>query len=184
MAIINRLARLFKADFNAILDQVEEPQALLRLAIRDMEEDLQQTEVYRQQAQVDTDELIQRKGELERSLTEHAIALDTCFEAGKKDLAREVIKRKLETERLFERLVARLEASEKAVEGLKKISGDNNATLESLRQKAELFTEKPSHCHTDKSTSSEVAWRGQKLQVSDSDIEVAFLQEQKRRIQS
>lgn len=184
MAIINRLARLFQADFNAILDQVEEPQALLRQAIRDMEEDLQQTEVYRQQAQLDTDELMQRKGELERSISEHAIALDTCFEAGKEDLAREVIKRKLETERLFERLVARLEASEKAVEGLKKIGTDNSATLESLRQKAELFSEKPNHCTTEKSTSSDFSWRSQKLQVSDSDIEVAYLQEKKRRVAS
>jgi phage shock protein A len=184
MAIINRLARLFKADFNAILDQVEEPRTLLHQAIRDMEEDLQQTEIYLQQALVETDELVQRKGELEHALTENAVQLDICFEAGKEDLAREMIKRKLATERLSDRIDARMEANRKAVEGLKKTSSDNHATLESLRQKAELFTQEHRRLPAEYSTSSDVAWRNQKPQVSDSDIEVAFLQEKKRRIES
>ena len=40
MELINRIARLFKADFHAVLDQIEEPEALLRQAIRDMEDEL------------------------------------------------------------------------------------------------------------------------------------------------
>ena len=38
MALINRVSRLFKADFNAVLDQIEEPEQLLKQAIRDMED--------------------------------------------------------------------------------------------------------------------------------------------------
>ena len=37
MALINRLSRLFKADFHAVLDQIEEPELLLKQAIREME---------------------------------------------------------------------------------------------------------------------------------------------------
>lgn len=184
MAIINRLARLFKADFNAILDQVEEPEALLRQAIRDMEEDLEQTEICLRQAQIDKDQLTGRRGELERALADHGVQLDTCFDAGKEDLAREMIKRKLETEYLFECIAVRLEASEKEVRSLIKTSGDNHVTLDSLRQKAELFNESPRHCHTEKSTRSDIAMRSPKRQISDGDIEVAFLQEKKRRIAS
>jgi len=44
MALINRLSRLFRADFHAVLDQIEEPEALLKQAIRDMEDDLANTE--------------------------------------------------------------------------------------------------------------------------------------------
>ena len=44
MALINRISRLFKADFHAVLDQIEEPEALLKQAIRDMEDDLASTE--------------------------------------------------------------------------------------------------------------------------------------------
>jgi phage shock protein A len=33
MALINRISRLFKADFHAVLDQIEEPEGLLKQAI-------------------------------------------------------------------------------------------------------------------------------------------------------
>ncbi len=44
MALINRISRLFKADFHAVLDQIEEPEQILKQAIRDMEDDLATTE--------------------------------------------------------------------------------------------------------------------------------------------
>ncbi|RLA35148.1 MAG: hypothetical protein DRR11_01080, partial [Gammaproteobacteria bacterium] len=44
MALINRISRLFKADFHAVLDQIEEPEQLLKQAIRDMEDELATTE--------------------------------------------------------------------------------------------------------------------------------------------
>ena len=48
MALINRISRLFKADFHAVLDHIEEPEALLKQAIRDMEDDLAKTEFLEQ----------------------------------------------------------------------------------------------------------------------------------------
>ena len=35
MPLINRISRLFKADFNAVLDNIEEPELLLHQAIRE-----------------------------------------------------------------------------------------------------------------------------------------------------
>ena len=40
MALITRISRLFRADFNAVLDRIEEPDVLLKQALREMEEDL------------------------------------------------------------------------------------------------------------------------------------------------
>ena len=40
MALITRVGRLFRADLHAVLDRVEEPEVLLRQAIREMEEEL------------------------------------------------------------------------------------------------------------------------------------------------
>lgn len=40
MALINRISRLFSADFNAVLDRIEEPDVLLKQALREMEEDI------------------------------------------------------------------------------------------------------------------------------------------------
>ena len=40
MALITRISRLFKADFHAVLDQIEEPEQLLKQAIRDMQDEI------------------------------------------------------------------------------------------------------------------------------------------------
>ncbi len=44
MALISRLTQLFQADFHAVLDRLEEPDALLRQAVRDMEDALARDE--------------------------------------------------------------------------------------------------------------------------------------------
>ena len=44
MALINRMSRLFTADVHAVLDRIEEPDVLLRQAIREMEEALERSE--------------------------------------------------------------------------------------------------------------------------------------------
>ena len=40
MTLIARVSRLFRADLHAVLDRVEEPDLVLRQAVREMEEDL------------------------------------------------------------------------------------------------------------------------------------------------
>ena len=44
MALVSRLTRLFQSDFHAVLDRIEEPDALLRQAVRDMEDALARDE--------------------------------------------------------------------------------------------------------------------------------------------
>ena len=41
MALITRISRLFQADFHAVLDRIEEPEQLLKQAIREMEDSLE-----------------------------------------------------------------------------------------------------------------------------------------------
>ena len=106
MALINRISRLFKADFHAVLDQIEEPEALLKQAIRDMEDDVASTEQRIALCVHDQEELSVRKGELEDAVTEFEVKLDLCFESDKDDLARILIKKRLEAERFLKRLNA------------------------------------------------------------------------------
>ena len=40
MALITRVSRLFQADLHAVLDRIEEPEVLLKQAVREMEEEL------------------------------------------------------------------------------------------------------------------------------------------------
>ena len=68
MALINRVTRLFRADLHAVLDRIEEPDALLKQAIREMEEALDHNE---QQLKVLSHEMSQlsiRYSELEQNL--------------------------------------------------------------------------------------------------------------------
>ncbi|MGH8588771.1 MAG: PspA/IM30 family protein, partial [Gammaproteobacteria bacterium] len=44
MALITRVSRLFRSDLHAVLDRIEEPEVLLRQAIREMEAELSSDE--------------------------------------------------------------------------------------------------------------------------------------------
>ena len=63
MALITRVSRLFQADFHAVLDRIEEPEVLLRQAVREMEEELARDEqhskvLHHEQGQLTTRESI------------------------------------------------------------------------------------------------------------------------------
>ena len=182
MAIINRISRLFKADFHAVLDQVEEPHILLRQAIRDMEDDLGETELQLRHTEIKRDDLHLRREELEQARNEIDDQLDVCFESEEDELARDLIKRKLETQRLWARVSTRLNAADKNIQSLKTCLDENRAALESMRQKADLFTERSRHNSRPSAEFEDVGWNPRELNVSKADVEVAFLSEKKRRV--
>lgn len=184
MALISRISRLLKADFHAVLDQVEEPYMLLKQAVREMEEELSACELRRREAVVEREDLKARSEQMQQSLRDIDEKLDICFEGGRSELARELIKRKLQTQRVSKRAAGRLEAAEKGLLEGEKMLADNRAALESARQKAELFQEQSSHKACDSSHLADLAWSTTEFVVSDNDVEVAFLREKKRRAQS
>lgn len=181
MALINRISRLFKADFHAVLDRVEEPEALLKQAMRDMEDELAGTEQRIVVCTHDQQALSARKSELESTITEFDAELDLCFESGKDDLAKTQIKKKLEAERLLKRLVTKHSANSDYLNEQKTMLDENRATLESLRQKAELFAHRPK-AHTDTcSQFDDVASMSRELIIDDDEIEIAYLREKNLR---
>ena len=181
MALINRISRLFRADFHAVLDQIEEPEALLKQAVRDMEDDLAATE-QRIALRVHDQELLSaRKGELQVKITEIDTELDLCFESEKEDLARGLIRKKLEAERLLKRLDAQHSANEQYLIDQQAMLDENLATLESLRQKAELFSQRPAAHRDGDSEFDDIAWMAREMTVGDDEIEIAFLREKSTR---
>tara|TARA_R110001599_G_scaffold353459_1_gene592498 strand:- start:200997 stop:201551 length:555 start_codon:yes stop_codon:yes gene_type:complete len=184
MTLISRISRLFKADFHAVLDQVEEPQLLLKQAIREMEEALHAGEVRVREVLVEQEGLKVRHEEMQQALVNIDEELDICFQEEKSELARELIKRKLQTRRVMKCLAARLEAAEKTVLESKKVLADNRATLAGARQKAELFTDRFSQRGCEGSPTDDTGWNPGESLISDNDVEVAFLREKKRRVQS
>lgn len=177
MALINRISRLFRADFHAVLDQIEEPEALLKQAIRDMEDDLAATEQRIALCAHDQAALTVRRSEVEEAISEIDSQLDLCFESDKDDLARNLIKKKLEAERLHKRLSAKHAANQSFLDEQRAMHDDNNATLESLRQKAELFAHRPT-VHSDAGSEfDDIAWMAGEMTVGDDEVEIAYLRE-------
>ena len=181
MALINRISRLFKADFHAVLDQIEEPAALLKQAIRDMEDDLVSTEQRIALCAHDQHALSVRKSELETAMADFNTQLDLCFESKKDDLAKGLIKKKLEAERLLKNLNVKHVANAEYLDEQRAMLDENQATLESLRQKAELFAQRTPTQFGSDSEFDDVTWLAREMTISDDEIEIAFLKEKNAR---
>ncbi len=181
MALINRISQLFKADFNAVLDQIEEPEAQLKQAIRDMEDELAATEQNIALREHDQVALAARQKDLQSAIADIDAELDLCFESKKDDLARSQIRKKLEAERLLKRLDTTFDANRQYLDEQRAAIEENTRTLESLRQKAELFTHRIPSGSDPGSDFDDVAWMARELNVSDDEIEIAYLREKSSR---
>ena len=178
MALITRVSRLFQADFHAVLDRIEEPEVLLRQAIREMEEEQARDEQRSKVLKHEQGQLLARESELEQSLHEIEEELDICFDSENDDLARAWVKRKLEAQRYGKGLSHKHQALQKTLEDLDSRLAENRARLEGMRQKAELLAEESIPARPMDS------WSIPDVIVRDEDVEVAFLREQQRRWRS
>jgi len=95
MAILNRLSRLFKADMHAVLDRVEEPELVLQQALREMTAAVAVDE--QRLAALDHEEhaLNEQLSALTSSQASLSAELDLCLAAGKDELARDLVRRRL-----------------------------------------------------------------------------------------
>jgi phage shock protein A len=160
---------------HAVLDLIEEPQQLLNQAIREMEEALHQEEQQLTLMQHEQGQLQRRLQGLEQSLLQTEEELDLCFESNKEELARNIIRRRLETQRLGKHLTEKRETLNELIRQLKPRIEQNRDELQGMRQKAELLSsELPDP------SAGQVA----EMVIRDDEIEVAFLREKQRRMPS
>ncbi|MDH3377277.1 MAG: PspA/IM30 family protein [Gammaproteobacteria bacterium] len=178
MALITRVSRLFRADLHAVLDRIEEPEVLLKQAVREMEEDLSRDEQRSKFLRHERGQLMARHAELEQKLAELDQELDICFGNGKDDLARALIKRQLEAQRFCRVLTAKCESVQTTLSEITERTGDHRARLEIMRQKAELFGDDSDRDEADTALSPA------DISVREEDIEVAFLREKQKRTQA
>jgi len=178
MALITRVSRLFQADFHAVLDRIEEPEVLLRQAVREMEEELARDEQRSKVLQHEQRQLITRETDLKQSLHDIEEQLDTCFESGNDDLARACIKRRLEAQRFGKNLSRKRGTLKETLDELNSRLRENQARLESMRQKAELLAGESAHARPADN------WTIPDVSVRDEDVEVAFLREKQHRSRS
>lgn len=179
MALIKRVARLFQSDMHAVLDRIEDPEALLNHSIREMEEDLRrdsrQLKILTREHEQISDQIIKTQ----QLLAQFEEELDICFESGKDDLARSLIRRKLETSQISARLSAQQSTVVKNQIELNSRIEENSSLLENMKQKVELFTS------DHQADQPDGYWSMRELNnqpaIGDEDVEVAFLREQRSR---
>lgn len=178
MAVINRISRLFRADFHAVLDHVEEPQLMLRQAIREMQDDLDARENRIRIATNEQAELEVRKRESTKALEDIEEQIDLCFASEKPELARNFVKRKLEAERHARYLASRETAGEIYLGEQRAMLDQHRMTLEGLRQKAEIFARR-SREPVDNGQGAKTF--GFNPHVSDDEVEVEFIRQLNKR---
>lgn len=180
MALITRISKLFTADLHAVLDRIEEPEALLRQAIRDMEEEIARAEQQVKWLAHEHGQLETRKQEIEGALRDVEEQLDVCFAAGKEDLARSSIRRRLEAERRVKELTRRIAAAEKSLAEQRAALEENRRYLAGMRQKAEILVED----EASRASGPDERLVASGEAVSDDEVEVAYLRERQRRAAS
>ncbi len=175
MALITRISRLFRADIHAVLDRIEEPDVLLKQALREMEQELAQDEHRLKVLSHEQEQLVARRTDIDQSLIDIGEELDVCFASNQEELARSMIRRRLEAERFGKYLSRRCKTLQQEISGLSLGIKQNRARLESMRQKEELLAEEDS-----------VSRREELLMVPDisvreEEVEVALLREKQKR---
>jgi phage shock protein A len=177
MALINRITRLFQADLHAVLDRMEEPDMLLKQALREMEDELLLNEQRVKHLQHESEQLSRRQSEIEQSLPRMDEELDICFESGQDELARGLVKRKLEKQLLLKGISRRRELLEKDLREEQAALQENKARFDSMRQKAELLGEE---ARSAQGSAPYAASAGDYI-VHDDEVEVALLRERQLR---
>ena len=175
MALITRISRLFRADFNAVLDRIEEPDVLLKQALREMEEDLHSDKQQLKFLEKEYVQLETKTKDIEKSLEQVNQELDICFDSNETELARSQVKRKLEIQRYEKHLKSKLESKSTKIVDLKNRVEENKSRFTVMQQKLELLVDEEPQVDGDMlySNLNEV--------IKDDDIEMAFLREKQAR---
>jgi phage shock protein A len=177
MALIDRIGRLFTADLHAVLDRLEEPDVLLKQAIREMEDDLASGEARLRWLDHEDAQLDRQLGEVDAALAAIADQLETCFASNEETLTRPLIKRRLEAQRLASRLASRRDANAKDRTQQSACIDEHRRELDALRQRAEILLDGAAAA-SGRPTAGTAALDAS---VTDADVEVELLREKQRR---
>lgn len=137
MTILKRISTLLSANINLLLDKAENPEAMIKQIIRDMEEsiiELRRETVKAIGQQKQLEKKIERTKGQQRDLQEKAA---TALERQDEALARQMIVRKLEADHALSAFEAELERAKQLAEQLKEDLGKLEDQVQIARRKKE-----------------------------------------------
>jgi len=173
MALVTRLSRLFQADFHAVLDRIEEPDLQLRQAVREMQFTLDQDQQRLKLLQHETAQLDKAARAASANLEAYDEELDICLAAKKDDLARDLIRRKLVSEKQLQALQQQFASVELQRQILEKQIDEQTQQLTSMKQKLELLVSDDEGFSRDEFNHADT--------IRSEEIEIALLREKERR---
>jgi phage shock protein A len=135
MALISRLSRLIKADAHAVLDHIEDPEAVLRQAVRDMRAEVAQGEQRILMGQQTLAQREQHAVRAEQQIKQCNEQLDDCFDAGREDLARGVLRKRLQHQSTLENLNGLVDQQRETLDSDRSTLAMQRGVLESAEQK-------------------------------------------------
>ena len=178
MALINRMTRLFRADFNAVLDRMEEPEALLKDAIREMESSIESDTQQLASLQIEIEENNTRIQMTDKNSLKIQHEIELCFENDNETLARKMVRKQLESNKLNEILKQHQQQLDSDIQNIESRIVKNNETLSVITQKFDLLkagksSTKNTHIHPDNN-----------LFIDDDEVEIAFIKQKQQRTHS
>jgi len=184
MAIINRITRLFRADLHAVLDRIEEPDALLRQSVREMAAAIDDDERHLQQLERSQLQLSRQQEQIQASQLQLAQELDICFTAEQEELARGLIRRGLEAEQRLSVLDRNHSITATSIDDLTQRLRQNRTRLAAVAQKLALLPAVTigSECSAD--GHGDTTSGGNTNFISDDEVEIAFLAAKQQRVLS
>ncbi len=182
MTLITRVTRLFRADMHAVLDALEEPELLLKQAIREMQGALERET---RQGRLIAEELKQlntRKQAEQDEMTALNEELDLCFEHNNETLARTVLRQRLEKERIVHYLEQRQASLQSVAEALQQRMDEQSVRLRDMQQKLNLMATQSRPYPGDADDGLPDTTTG--FTVTDEALERAWLRECRQRVPS
>jgi phage shock protein A len=179
MALITRLARLLRADLNAVVDRLEEPDLLLAQSIREMEATLADDEAALVRLRRQQDRTQTRRGQLDQALAGIGDELAMCLDADADNLARGLIRRRLESSRARDQLDRQADELDGRIQALAERIHTRREQLAVTRARAETVL--VDDRHSSAPANGNAGWADPAAVVTDTDVEVALLAEKRRR---
>lgn len=173
MTLMTRIARLFKADLHGILDNLEEPETLLKQAVRDMQEEIDQAEADLASLNKQQERLRQKQQHLTGQIEEQKQQLSFCLREDNENLAKSVIRKKLQAELSLKELSGQLKNIGEEIAKKNAETDERKEKLQTIRDKLELFCEQHDNAYENEASAG----------VSQDDVELAYLSEKQRHAQ-
>lgn len=175
MTLISRMSRLFRADIHHLLDCMEEPEIVLKQAIREMEDEISRDDEEKNRIESLKLRLQSEHEELQVEIEAMQNNIRSAFGVEDELLAKSFVKRKLIAERRIERIKRDAAKLEKSREEFERKITERRKKLQEIQEHARLY--KKAHPQEKKSWSNNPVQT--QSEISQEEIELAYLEAKK-----